>query len=90
MIEIKGLTLEILVPKVNTSLTDFCDFGDEVAVTAILILEGDAPTQAFFREARISLHFVERDEILASPQTSCGDCFCSSRIHFSPRGEMNA
>ena len=42
MIEIKGLTLEILVPKVNTSLTDFCDIGDEVAVTAILILEGDA------------------------------------------------
>ena len=22
--------------------------------------------------------------LLASPQTSCGVCFCSSRIHFSP------
>ena len=25
---------------------------------------------------------------LASPQTSCGVCFCSPRIHFSPRTDI--
>ena len=29
--------------------------------------------------------YTQANYPLASPQTSCGVCFCSSRIHFSPR-----
>lgn len=42
MVEIKDFVLAILVPEVNTALTDFCDVDDEVAVTANVVLEGDA------------------------------------------------
>ena len=42
MVEIKDFMLAILVPEVNTALTDFCDVDDEVAVNANVVLEGDA------------------------------------------------
>lgn len=42
MVEIKDFVSAILVPEVNTALTDFCDVDDEVAVTANVVLEGDA------------------------------------------------
>ena len=37
----------------------------------------------------VRIFFISRCHV-ASPQTSCGVCFCLSRIHFSPWGEMNA